>query len=163
MIEAVKEYPPSIRLSAITCTPTRVLDGVKSLSYAGNMLAKRLAEEAGGDDALLVTPHGRVLEGPTWSFFWVRDGELLTPPLEDRILASITRARIIEVAGAREEPCTLEDLGAAEEAFMASSVREILPIASVDDLALPAAPGPVTLAARGALARRIEQELGAAV
>ena len=48
-----------------------MLDGVKSLSYAGNMLATRLAQERGFDEALLVTPHGRVLEAPTSSIFWV--------------------------------------------------------------------------------------------
>jgi branched-chain amino acid aminotransferase len=163
LIEPLPERAAVARVGTVRYAPARVLDGLKTLSYGANMLAGRLAREQGYDEALLVTPHGRVLEGPTWSFFWVRDGALLTPPIEDRILASITRARIFEVAGAREEPCTLEDLGAAEEAFMASSVREILPIASVDDLALPAAPGPVTLRAREALAQRIEQELGAAV
>jgi branched-chain amino acid aminotransferase len=140
-----------------------VLDGLKTLSYAGNMLSRRLAQEQGYDEALLVTPHGRVLEGPTWSFFWVRDGTLLTPPLEDRILASITRAKVIEEAGAVEEPCTLADLRGAQEAFIASTVREVMPIAAIDDLHLPAAPGPVTLRAREALARRIERDLGAAV
>src|SRR5690242_5326933 len=134
-IEPLPQRPAVARVMSVRYAPNRVLDGLKTLSYAGNMLSRRLAQEQGYDEALLVTPHGRVLEGPTWSFFWVRDGALLTPPIEDRILASITRARIIDVAGAREEPCTLEDLGAAEEAFMASSVREILPIACVDDLA----------------------------
>jgi branched-chain amino acid aminotransferase len=163
LLEPVPRRPPVARVGTIRYAPARVLDGLKTLSYGANMLATRLAKEQGYDEALLVTPHGRVLEGPTWSFFWVRDGALLTPPLEDRILASITRARIIELTGASEEPCTLEDLAAAEEAFMASSVREVLPIAAIDDLALPAAPGPVTLRARQALAQRIEQELGAAV
>jgi branched-chain amino acid aminotransferase len=151
------------RVMTVRYAPNRVLDGLKTLSYAGNMLATRLAQEQGYDEALLVTPHGRVLEGPTWSFFWVRDGALLTPPLEDRILASITRGRVIEESGAAEEPCTLADLQGAEEAFIASTVREIMPIASIDDLRLPAAPGPVTLGAREALARRIERDLGAAV
>jgi branched-chain amino acid aminotransferase len=163
LLEPVPRRAPIARVGTIRYAPARVLDGLKTLSYGANMLATRLAKEQGYDEALLVTPHGRVLEGPTWSFFWVRDGALLTPPLEDRILASITRARIIELTGASEEPCTLEDLGGAEEAFMASSVREVLPIAAIDDLTLPAAPGPVTLRAREALAQRIEQELGAAV
>jgi branched-chain amino acid aminotransferase len=125
------------------------------------MLAKRIAQEQGHDEALLVTPHGRVLEGPTWAFFWVRDGELLTPPLEDHILASITRAAIIAEAGAAEEPCTLDDAYAADEAFLASSIREIVPIAALDGRPLPAAPGAVTLRAQRALAQRIERELGA--
>ena len=95
-IEPLPHRPPSARVATVTYAPTRVLDGLKTLSYGANMLAGRLARERGFDEALLVTPHGRVLEGPTWTFFWVRGGTLLTPPLEDRILASITRARVIE-------------------------------------------------------------------
>ena len=91
------------RVATVTYSPTRVLDGLKTLSYAGNMLAGRLARERGFDEALFVTPHGRVLEGPTWSFFWVSGGRLLTPPLEDRILASITRAYVIEECEATEQ------------------------------------------------------------
>jgi branched-chain amino acid aminotransferase len=163
IVEPLPSHPASARVGTVRYAPGRVLDGLKTLSYGANMLAKRVAQERGYDEALLVTPHGRVLEGPTWTFFWVRDGELLTPPLEDRILASITRARIIEAAGATEEPCTLEDALAADEAFIASTVREIMPIAAIDDTPLPAAPGPVTLRAHGALAQRIEQELGAVV
>ena len=149
------------RVATVTYAPNRVLDGLKTLSYAGNMLAARLARERGFDDALLVTPHGRVLEGPTWSFFWVAGGELLTPPLEDRILASITRAHVLEDSGAREAVCTLDDVARAEEAFIASTVRETMPIAAVDEIELPLAPGPVTQAAGERLRQRIERELAA--
>ncbi|MDP9386037.1 MAG: aminotransferase class IV [Actinomycetota bacterium] len=159
IVEPLPRKGTVARVRTITYAPNRVLDGLKTLSYGGNMLAGRLAKEAGYDEALLVTPHGRVLEGPTWTFFYVLGGELLTPPLSDRILASITRARVMEESGAREAVCTLDDVAAAEEAFIASSVREVLPIAQVDDIALPAAPGPVTQAAAQALARRIEREL----
>jgi branched-chain amino acid aminotransferase len=144
----------------VTYAPNRVLDGLKTISYAGNMLARRVAKDDGFDDALLVTPHGRILEGATSAFFWVRDGTLFTPPLEDRILASITRQRIVEAHGAIEESCTLDDLRGAQEAFLASSMREVQPLAAIDELRLPAAPGPVTLNARETLARAIEAELG---
>lgn len=163
LIEPLARRAPLARVVTIPYAPNRLLDGLKTLSYAANMLATRLATERGYDEALLVTPHGRVLEGPTWSFFWVRDGAVLTPPLEDRILGSITRARVIEEADAAEEPCTLADLQGAQEAFLASTTRDVMPIASIDDLQLPAAPGPVTLQAREALARRIERDLGAPV
>jgi branched-chain amino acid aminotransferase len=163
-VEPVPAQVTVARVATVTYAPNRVLDGLKTLSYAGNMLAGRLARERGFDEALLVTPHGRVLEGPTWSFFWVSGGQLYTPPLEDRILASITRAYVIEECDGVERPCTLDDIAAAEEAFIASTVREAMPIAAVDDIRLPAAPGPVTLAAGERLGRRIQRELvGSAV
>jgi len=165
-ILTVEPMPPRLaaaRVATVTYAPTRVLDGLKTLSYAGNMLAGRLARERGFDEALLVSPHGRVLEGPTWTFFWVSGGRLLTPPLEDRILASITRALVIEECDATEQPCTMDDVAGAEEAFIASTVREAMPIAAVDDITLPAAPGPVTMDVGERLGRRIERDLASSV
>jgi branched-chain amino acid aminotransferase len=133
MTEPLHELPDRIRLKTVTYSPTRVLDGVKSLSYAANMLTRRLAQEDGFDDALLVTPHGRVLEAPTASIFWIDDGVIKTPPLDDHILASITRALVIELTGASEHPCTVDELTRADEAFLASTVREVHPIAAIDD------------------------------
>jgi branched-chain amino acid aminotransferase len=161
-IEPLPPRPPVARVATVTYATTRVLDGLKTLSYAGNMLAGRIARERGFDEALLVTPHGRVLEGPTWSFFWVAGGRLYTPPLEDRILASITRAYVLDECEGEERPCTMDDVAAAEEAFIASTVREAMPIAVVDDISLPSAPGPVTLDVGERLVRRIERELAAA-
>jgi branched-chain amino acid aminotransferase len=161
-IEPLPPRPDVARVMTVTYAPNRVLDGLKTLSYAGNMLAGRLAKAQGFDEALLVTPHGRVLEGPTWTFFWVAGGRLLTPPLEDRILDSITRRYVLEECDAEERPCTLDDALGAEEAFIASSVREVMPIAVIDDVTLPAAPGPVTREAAERLASRIGRELTSA-
>src|SRR5215211_9366704 len=98
LTEPVPAGPERARLGFVTYAPTRVLDGIKSLSYAGNMLASRLARERGFDEALLVTPHERVLEAPTSSIFWAgRDRALCTPPLEDHILASITRDHVLRL------------------------------------------------------------------
>jgi len=157
--EPLPARPATARVATVTYAPTRVLNGLKTLSYAGNMLAGRLAKEQGADEALFVTPHGRVLEGPTWTFFWVRAGRLHTPPLSDGILESITRARLLEELDVTEAPCTLDDVRTAEEAFIASSVREVMPIAAVDAIALPHAPGAVTAAAHEAFKRRVEREL----
>ena len=161
LLEPLPPTAPVVRLGTVTYAPTRIMDGIKSLSYAPNMLATRLAAERGFDEALLVTPHGRVLEAPTSSFFWVRDGELLTPPLEDHILASITRARLLEVTEAREAPCALDDLRDAQEAFLASTVREVQPVGGIDEREL-ATVGPVTPEAAGLLRERIAAELAAA-
>ena len=163
LVEPLPERIPAARVLTVTYAPNRILDGLKTLSYAANMLAGRLAREQGCDEALLVTPHGRVLEGPTWTFFWARDGILLTPPLGDHILASITRDRVMAETTAREAPCTRDDLAAADEAFIASTVREVMPIAAIDGVELPSAPGPVTEDARARLRARIERELGAPV
>jgi branched-chain amino acid aminotransferase len=160
LVESLPEHVPAIRLASVTYAPVRLLDGVKSLSYAANMLATRLAQEQGADEALLVTPHGRVLEAPTSSIFWVAGGVVCTPPLSDHILASITRAVVVELAGARERPCTLEQLYAAAEAFLVSTTRELQPVASVDGHPIPAGPIAADLAAR--LRERILAGLGAA-
>ena len=133
LTESLPKTADRARLATITYAPTRILDGVKSLSYAANMLASRLARERGFDEALLVTPHGRVLEAPTSSLFWVKDGEALTPPLSEHILASITRRVVIDVSGARERECTLQELLEADEVFLASTVREVQPVIAVDD------------------------------
>jgi len=159
MLETLPERPETIALQTVTYSPTRVLDGVKSLSYAANMLATRLAREQGADEALLVTPHGRVLEGPTTSFFYVLERALYTPPLSDRILDSITRRALMRVTDASERVTTQDDLAAASEAFLASSLREVHPVHAIDGAALAQAPGPVSTAAAAAVREHIEAEL----
>ncbi len=158
LTEPLHETPERARLMTITYSPTRILDGIKSLSYAANMLASRLAQEQGYDDALLVSPHSRVLEAPTSSLFWVSDGQLLTPPLDEHILASITRALVIDVTGARERACTLDELLAADEVFLASTVREVQPVIAIDEHEL-AGPTPISDRTAAAVRDRIRAEL----
>jgi branched-subunit amino acid aminotransferase/4-amino-4-deoxychorismate lyase len=156
--------PPTaerIRLGYVTFAPTRILDGIKSLSYASNMLATRIAKERGYDEALLVTPHGRVLEAPTSTLFYVNErGELCTPPLDDHILASITRARVLELTDASERSVTGEELVASREAFLASTTREVQSISEIEGRTL----GPVgerTRQAADLLRQDIQAALGA--
>jgi branched-chain amino acid aminotransferase len=158
LTEPLAQMPERTRLMTVTYSPTRILDGVKSLSYAANMLAGRLAREGGFDEALLVTPHGRVLEAPTSSIFWITAGEILTPPLDDHILASITRALVLELTDGQERPCTLADLKAADEVFLASTIREVQVVAAVDDHEFDGE-GPLTRRTREAVESRIRAEL----
>ncbi len=158
LTEPLPVIPDRTRVKSVTYSPTRILDGVKSLSYAANMLAGRLAREQGFDEALLVTPHGRVLEAPTSSVFWVQEGEILTPPLDEHILASITRALVIDAVGARERACTLDQLLAADEVFLASTAREVQPVSSVDERSYTL-PGAVTGRVAAAVEDRIRAEL----
>jgi branched-chain amino acid aminotransferase len=161
LTEPVPPLPEQLRLASVTFSPSRVLDGVKSLSYGANMLARRLARERGGDDALLVTPHGRVLEAPTASIFWVSGQDVLTPPLDEHILASITRRIVIEETGATEQSSSLDELLEADEVFLASTVREVHPVAAVDDRTF-AAPGPRSTEIAAKVSARIRSELAAA-
>ena len=161
LTEPLPPMPEQARLAAVTYCPTRLLDAVKSLSYAANMLASRIARERGFDEALLVTPHGRVLEAPTSTLFWVAaDGALVTPPLDEHILASITRAYVIEATGAEERVCTQDDLRQASEAFLASTTREVQPVSAIEDTEL-AAPGERTREAAAGLRARIREALAA--
>jgi branched-subunit amino acid aminotransferase/4-amino-4-deoxychorismate lyase len=159
MTEPLPPMPERARLAYVTYAPTRLLDGVKSLSYAANMLATRVARDRGFDEALLVTPHGRVLEAPTSSLFYVNArGELCTPPLDDHILASITRARVTELCGAVERVTTTEELLDAREAFLASTTREVQSIEAIEDRSLGGV-GERTLQAADLLRRDIEAAL----
>jgi branched-chain amino acid aminotransferase len=159
LTEPLPAGPERVRLGLVTFAPTRVLDGIKSLSYAGNMLAGRLARERGFDEALLVTPHGRVLEAPTSSLFWVdAGGALCTPPLDDHILASITRDRVLELCEVEERPSPTDEVLAAQEAFLASTTREVQSVAAIEDRDLGEV-GPRTREAAAMLRERVRAEL----
>jgi len=160
--ERLPSKPEITRLATVVYAPTRVLDGIKSLSYAANMLCGRIARERGFDEALLVTPHGRVLEAPTSSFFWVDgDGVLCTPPLDDHVLASITRAQLLELLDVEERSVAAEELRRTTlEAFLASTTREVHPVGAIDERELDA-PGEITRAAAAAFAEYREALLRA--
>jgi branched-chain amino acid aminotransferase len=158
LTEPTPPKPPGVRLGFVTYAPTRVLDGIKSLSYGANMLCTRLAQERGFDEALLVTPHGRVLEAPTSTLFWVdRDGSLCTPPLDEHILASITRDRLTRLLDVEQRACPREDLFAASEAFLASTIREVQSIGAVEEVEFEE--GPRTREAVEAFRAMVREEL----
>jgi branched-chain amino acid aminotransferase len=159
LTEALPQWPESVRVATVTYSPTEILTGVKSTSYAANMQATRIAAARGADEAILVRPDGVVLEAPTSAVFWVSDGELRTPALETGILDSITRDRILAALDVAEGAWDVDDLRRAGEAFLASTTREIQPISAVDGHELPAPPAR-TREASDALRRAIERELG---
>lgn len=152
-----------VTLKTITYQPTLLLDQIKSVSYAANMMATRLAQEQGADEALLVAPDGTVLEGPTFSvFFRIDDGPFVTPPLSDRVLDSITRRLLLAAdLGAVEQTVTMSDLEHATEALAASTAREVQPVSMIDGRPLPVVGGEQTVAMQQAFRRRVEQELAA--
>jgi 4-amino-4-deoxychorismate lyase len=114
-----------------------LLPGVKSISYAVHMASQRAARARGADDAILVGLGGELLEAPTASLWWRTGRTLHTPALDLGILAGITRTVVCELApglGLRvlEGVFTAEDLAGADEAFLTSSTREVMPMVEVD-------------------------------
>jgi branched-chain amino acid aminotransferase len=158
--EPIPNHGETLTVATVAYSPTLILNGVKSLSYAANMQASRLAKAQGADEAVLVRPDGIVLEPPTSAIFWVGTaGALRTPALDDGVLESITRDRLIKALDVEQGSWQVDDLRAASEAFLASTTREIQPVAAIDGRDLPTAPGPRTAEAQQAFARTLGQEL----
>jgi len=150
---------PTVTLAAVTYSPSVILNGVKSLSYAANMEATRIAKARGAEEAVLVRPDGIVLEAPTSTVFWVSGGVLRTPALDAGILASITRDRIVRELEVEEGLYPLEDLLGAEEAFLASTVREVQAVSAVNETDLPECPGARTAEAAEAFKTVLANEM----
>jgi branched-subunit amino acid aminotransferase/4-amino-4-deoxychorismate lyase len=137
-----------LRLAVVPWAPGALIAGTKSTSYAENMAAQDEAARRGADDALFVAPDGVVLEAPTSNVWWREDRRLLTPSLELPILAGVTRATVLELAedagyGVEEGTFPLGRLLAAHEAFLTSSIREVMPVVAVDEHVLgDGRPGP---------------------
>ncbi len=158
--EPLPDHAETLRLATVTYSPSVVLNGVKSLSYAANMQATRLAQAQGADEAVLVQPDGTVLEPPTSSIFWVSpQGALRTPALDNGVLESITRDRLVKALHVEEGAWPVADLRAAHEAFLASTTREIQAVAAIDGNELPQTPGPRTREAQEAFAATLGREL----
>jgi 4-amino-4-deoxychorismate lyase len=136
-----------------------LLAGVKTISYALNMAAQRTARARGADDAVLVGLGGELLEAPTANLWWRVGDTLHTPSLELGILAGITRAVVAELAGGLglkvlDGVFTAEALAAADEAFLSSSTREIMPVVEVDGTPIADGhPGPAAADLQSALRR----------
>ncbi|CAM5374488.1 4-amino-4-deoxychorismate lyase [Streptomyces avidinii] len=118
--------------------------GLKTTSYAENVVALAAAHRAGASEALFANTVGRLCEGTGSNVFVVLDGELHTPPLASGCLAGITRALVTEWAGAKETDLPLEALERAEEVFLTSSLRDVQAVVRIDGRELGTAPGPVT-------------------
>jgi branched-chain amino acid aminotransferase len=161
--EELAPFADHVAIALIEFTPSEILRGVKSLSYAANMQATRLAAKRGADEAVYVRPDGVVLEAPTSSIFWTAaDGTLHTPALSVGILDSITRGVVVDALHVVEGEFGRGELTGATEAFLASTNREIQPISSVDGEPIQVVGGPASERAKAALTEAVERELASA-
>ena len=136
--------------------------GLKTTSYAENVVALAYAKQRGAIEAIFANTRGELCEGTGSNIFVVRDGVVLTPPLDSGCLAGITREVALEWChedgiDAREETLPLDVLQEADEVFITSSTKDILAIHGVGDRALR--PGPVTARVADLFARRCAERM----
>ncbi|MER5376976.1 aminodeoxychorismate lyase [Streptomyces sp. NPDC002553] len=135
------------------------LTGLKTTSYAENVVALAHAHRDGASEALFGNTVGRLCEGTGSNVFVVLDGEIHTPPLASGCLAGITRALAVEWTGARETDLPLDVLERADEVFLTSTLRDVQAVYRVDGRELPGAPGPVTAKAMRVFDERAADDL----
>jgi len=121
-----------------------VLTGLKTTSYAENVVALARAHERDASEAIFANTVGQLCEGTGSNIFVVLDGVLYTPPVSSGCLAGITRALVAEWSGAHEKDLPLDVLERAEEIFLTSTLRDVQAVHRVDCRDLSPAPGPLT-------------------
>lgn len=167
LVEPLKLLPAEMYrdgVAVITYRTERAGDaahGAKVGNYLASVLALKAARAANAHEALIVDTHGRVLEGTTSNLFLIKGDALITPPEEAGILPGITRAHVLDLAagvGLHVDLRTLvpADVTSADEVFISSSLREILPVVRVDGVTIgDGAPGPKTRALHAAFRKRV--------
>jgi branched-chain amino acid aminotransferase len=120
------------------------LTGLKTTSYAENVVALARAHRHGASEALFGNTVGQLCEGTGSNVFVVLDGEIHTPPLASGCLAGITRELAIQWTGAHETDLPLDVLQRADEVFLTSTLRDVQAVHRVDERELPGTAGPVT-------------------
>jgi branched-chain amino acid aminotransferase len=133
-------YQNGIHLRMVHLDPAArraVAPGIKTGNYLTNIMAMHEARSAGADDALIVDVDGRVSEGSSFNVFVVRGERVITPARHVGLLAGITRERVFELARTNgisviEGVLIPEDVQEADEVFITSTIRGVLPVASVD-------------------------------
>jgi branched-chain amino acid aminotransferase len=151
-------FEKGLRIMSVTpdALVARMSPGVKSNNRQANVMAHRLARQEGYDDGLFVDPSGVVTEGPTWNLFMVKGGQVITPPLERGILEGITRGLVLRLCARNDVPAMVREVSlaearAADEMFITSTTRGIMPVAELDQMKFAGTPGPVTKKLRAAL------------
>jgi branched-chain amino acid aminotransferase len=143
--DAMKPWPRTTTVATVEWPRNErgALAGLKTTSYAENVVALAAAHRVGASEAIFANLAGHLCEGTGSNVFYVADGELRTPTLASGCLAGVTRALIIEWYGVREVDEPIEVVERASEVFLASTTRDVQAVARWDGREL-VAPGPVT-------------------
>jgi len=153
IIAASRAEAPSAPAKLVSVPFTRnqrgSMVGVKTISYAENLVALEYAQKHGADDAILCDGNGNISEGAVSNLFFVEDGVVVTPSLSSGCLPGITREIVLELCAelgikASEEDVPKERFLAAEEVFITSSIRGVQAVGEIDGRRLSRVSGEVT-------------------
>jgi branched-chain amino acid aminotransferase len=139
-----------VTVSTMRNHPASLSPRIKSLNYLNNILAKIEGQRAGCIEALMLNHKGEVAECTGDNIFIVRNGRLMTPPLDAGPLEGVTRNAVLELAcgagvPASETPFTRHDLYIADECFLTGTAAEVIPVVKVDSRPIgDGKPGPIT-------------------
>lgn len=141
--------PPSTAVVTVSWPRNErgALAGLKTTSYAENVVALAYAAERGASEAIFANTVGHLCEGTGSNVFYILDGELRTPTLASGCLAGVSRALLVEWMDVVEVDAPVGVLDEADEVFLASTTRDVQPVHRCDGRDL-AAPGPVTARAQ---------------
>jgi branched-chain amino acid aminotransferase len=153
-------WPDTTTLATVPWTRNErsAVAGVKSTSYAENVVALARAHQSGASEAVLANSRDELCEGTGSNVFVVLDGQLVTPPLSSGCLAGITRELVLEWFGAEERVVPYAALLEADEVMITSSTRDVHPVVRVDERSWPG-PGPVAAHLRAAFTARAIQDI----
>jgi branched-chain amino acid aminotransferase len=147
-------YASGVRVSLVGVIrnhPGSVNPIIKSNNLLNNALGNQEALRRGSFEGLMRNYRGEIAECTQSNFFIVKNGVVITPPLEAGLLAGITRELLFEIArerglSMREQVLNDPDLFAADEAFLTSTTREVVPVVRIDDRVIGTGrPGEITL------------------
>jgi len=149
-------WEPSTKVSVVPWTRNEhsAVAGLKTTSYAENVVALSYAHDRGASEAIFANSQGALCEGTGSNIFLVVDAQLITPTLASGCLAGITRELVVEWSGAQEVDVDVDTLQSASEVFLTSSTRDVQAVHAVDDRLIDAVPGPLTTAARETFLQR---------
>lgn len=159
IVEPLPPQPPELSLAVVDWPlPERAGRGHKTLAYLDAVIARELARAAGADEAIRLDAAGRAAEGATCNLFAVHHGGVSTPPAERGALPGIVRARVLAICArvgiaARVRALSLRELRGAQEIFVTSSLRGVVPVTRIDHARF----------ARGAITERIAAAYAAAM
>ncbi len=163
--EALLREGVDVAIVDVTRNARTSLDpAIKSSNLLNNFLAWRAAQRLGAYEPILLNAAERLTEGATSNLFVVRSERLLTPPLEDGLLEGITRGLVLGLAGgaglgALEESLGPDDLRTADEAFLTSTLKGVLPIRRCDGWPIRhGRPGPITRRVMDLFHERVQVE-----